>query len=118
MTENLTRQTFLEKIFNYEENKDWDYKGDLPAIVDFWAEWCGPCKMVAPVLEEISNEFEGKLKIYKVNTDEEPELSQAFGIQSIPALLFIPLDEKPQMAAGALPKDVLLKAMKDVLNVE
>lgn len=118
MTENLTRQTFLEKIFNYEENKDWDYKGDLPAIVDFWAEWCGPCKMVAPVLEEISNEFEGKLKIYKVNTDEEPELSQAFGIQGIPALLFIPLDEKPQMAAGALPKDVLLKAMKDVLNVE
>lgn len=118
MTENLTRQTFLEKIFNYEENKDWDYKGNLPAIVDFWAEWCGPCKMVAPVLEEISNEFEGKLKIYKVNTDEEPELSQAFGIQSIPALLFIPLDEKPQMAAGALPKDVLLKAMKDVLNVE
>lgn len=118
MTENLTRQTFLEKIFNYEENKDWDYKGDLPAIVDFWAEWCGPCKMVAPVLEEISNEFEGKLKIYKVNTDEEPELSQTFGIQGIPALLFIPLDEKPQMAAGALPKDVLLKAMKDVLNVE
>jgi len=86
--------------------------------VDFWAEWCGPCKMIAPVLEEISNEFEGKVKIYKVNTDAEPELSQAFGIQSIPSLLFIPLNDKPQMSAGALPRDTLLKAMKEVLNVE
>ncbi|AHC16591.1 thioredoxin [Salinispira pacifica] len=118
MTENLTKETFLQKVFNYEENKEWKYEGEIPAIIDFWADWCGPCKMVAPVLEEISNEYEGKLHVYKVNTDEEQELSAAFGIQSIPSLLFIPVDDKPQMAAGALPKDTLLKAMKDVLDVE
>ena len=118
MTENLTKEAFLDKVFNYEKEKEWNYRGDLPAIVDFWAEWCGPCKMIAPVLEELSNEYEGKLKIYKINTDEEQELSQAFGVQSIPTLLFIPLDDKPQMAAGALPRETLLKAMKDVLNVE
>ena len=118
MTESLTKKTFLEKIFNYEAQKDWKYEGDLPAIVDFWAEWCGPCKMIAPVLEEISNEYEGKLRVFKVNTDEEQELSSIFSIQSIPALLFIPLADKPQVAVGALPKETLLKAMKDVLNVE
>lgn len=118
MTEQLTKETFLQKVFNYEDNKEWKYEGDIPAIIDFWADWCGPCKMVAPVLEEISNEYEGKLHVYKVNTDEEQELSAAFGIQSIPSLLFIPVDDKPQMAAGALPKDTLLKAMKDVLDVE
>jgi thioredoxin 1 len=118
MTENLTKETFLSKVFNYEVNKEWKYEGDIPAIIDFWADWCGPCKMVAPVLEEISNEYDGKLHVYKVNTDEEQELSAAFGIQSIPSLLFIPVDDKPQMAAGALPKETLLQAMKDVLNVE
>lgn len=118
MTENLTKETFLEKVFNYEVNKEWKYEGEIPAIIDFWAEWCGPCKMVGPVLEEISNEFEGKMHVYKVNTDEEQELSAAFGIQSIPSLLFIPVGDKPQMAAGALPKETLLQAMKDVLDVE
>ncbi len=118
MTTHLTKTTFLETIFNYEEHKTWKYKGELPAIIDFWAEWCGPCKMIAPVLEELSDEFEGKVKIYKVNTDEEQELSQAFGIQSIPSLLFIPLNDKPQMAAGALPKDALRKTIKDVLHIE
>lgn len=118
MTEKLTKDTFLTKVFNFEENKEWKYEGEIPAIIDFWAEWCGPCKMIAPVLEEISKEYEGKVHIYKVNTDEEQELSQAFGIQSIPSLLFVPMNDKPQMAAGALPKDTLLKAMKDVLEVE
>ncbi len=117
-TINLTKESFLEKVFNYEENKEWKYEGDKPAIIDFWADWCGPCKMVAPVLDELSEEFDGKMYIYKVNTDEEQELSAAFGIQSIPSLLFIPTGDKPQMAAGALPKETLLKAMKDVLDVE
>lgn len=117
MPEELTKATFQEKVFNYEENKEWKYEGELPAIIDFWAEWCGPCKMVAPVLEELSKEYEGKINIYKVNTENEQELSAAFGIQSIPSLLFIPLGEQPQMAAGALPKEALVKIIDEVLKV-
>lgn len=118
MSERLTKETFLQKVFNYEQNNEWKYEGDLPAIIDFYADWCGPCKMIAPILEEISEEYKGKMHVYKVNTDEEQELAGAFGIQSIPSLLFVPKEEKPQMAAGALPKPTLLKAMKEVLNVE
>ena len=118
MPEELTKQTFQEKIFNYEQNKEWKYEGNLPAIVDFWAEWCAPCRMVAPVLEELSKEYEGKINIYKVNTEHEQELAAAFGIQSIPSLLFIPVDEQPQMAAGALPKDGFVKIIDEVLKVE
>ncbi len=117
MPEELTKTTFLEKIFNYEENKEWKFEGKVPAIIDFWAEWCAPCRMVAPVLEEISAEYEGKINIYKVNTEHEQELAAAFGIQSIPSMLFIPVDEQPQMAAGALPKDAFVKIIKDVLKV-
>ncbi len=118
MPEELTKQTFQEKIFNYEQNKEWKYEGNLPAIVDFWAEWCAPCRMVAPVLEELSKEYEGKINIYKVNTEHEQELAASFGIQSIPSLLFIPVDEQPQMAAGALPKDGFVKIIDEVLKVE
>lgn len=119
MSEKLTTQEFKDKVFNWDENSDWKYAGDLPAIVDFYADWCGPCKMVGPILEEISSEYEGKLHVYKVDTDAEQELAMAFGIQSIPSILFIPMgDEKPQMAAGALPKDQLEKVIKDVLKVE
>ena len=117
MPEELTKQTFQAKIFNYEQNKEWKFEGNLPAIVDFWAEWCAPCRMVAPVLEELSKEYEGKINIYKVNTEHEQELAASFGIQSIPSLLFIPVDEQPQMAAGALPKDALVKIIDEVLKV-
>ncbi len=117
MPEELTKQTFQEKIFNYEQNKEWKYEGNLPAIVDFWAEWCAPCRMVAPVLEELSKEYEDKINIYKVNTEHEQELAAAFGIQNIPSILFIPVDKQPQMAAGALPKDALVKIINEVLNV-
>jgi thioredoxin len=117
MPEELTKVTFQEKVFDYEQSKDWKYEGKLPAIIDFWAEWCAPCRMVAPVLEELSKEYEGKINIYKVNTENEQELAAAFGIQSIPSLLFIPLDEQPQMAAGALPKDALVKIIDEVLKV-
>jgi len=118
MTENLTKQTFLEKVFNYEKNKDWMYEGKLPAIIDFYADWCGPCKMIAPVLEELSNEYAGKINIYKVDTEAEQELAAAFAIRSIPSMLFIPISGQPQMANGALPKQELHKLIKEVLKVE
>lgn len=102
--ENLTKETFLTKVFNYEQNQEWKFEGELPCLIDFYADWCGPCKMVAPILEELSKEFDGKINIYKVNTEVEQELAAAFGIQSIPSMLFCPKDGKPQMAMGALPK--------------
>jgi thioredoxin len=118
MTEHLTVDTFKEKVFNFEENKEWKFEGEKPCVIDFYADWCGPCKMVAPILEELSEEYDGKLDIFKVNTEEQKELSAIFGIQSIPSLLFVPKDGQPQMAMGALPKDTLEKAFKDVLKVE
>ena len=118
MTENLSKQTFLEKVFNYEKNKDWMYEGKLPSIIDFYADWCGPCKMIAPVLEELSDEYTGKINIYKVDTEVEQELAAAFAIRSIPSMLFIPMSEQPQMANGALPKQELHKLIKEVLKVE
>lgn len=115
MPEHLTKQTFLEKVFNYEANKDWKFEGDLPCVIDFWAPWCGPCRVVGPVLDELSEEYNGKVNFYKVNTDEEQELGAAFGIRSIPSLLFIPKDGQPKMAVGALPKDSLKKAIDEEL---
>ena len=110
--EHLTLDTFKQKIFDFENNKEWKFEGELPAMIDFYADWCGPCKMVAPILEELSKEYEGKIDIYKVDTETEQELAALFGIRSIPSLLFIPKDDKPQMAQGALPKD----AFKDVIE--
>lgn len=113
--EHLTAETFKEKVFNYEKNQDWKFEGKLPAIIDFYADWCGPCKMVAPILEELSTEYNGKIDIYKVDTEVEQELSQVFGIRSIPSMLFCPVEGQPRMAAGALPKNALIQAIDDVL---
>lgn len=118
MTELLTKETFLQKVFNYEQNKEWKFEGDKPCIIDFYADWCGPCKMVAPILEELSEEYKGKVDIYKVDTEVEQELSAAFGIRSIPSMLFCPSDDQPQMAQGALPKHNLEQVIKEVLKVE
>ena len=118
MTELLTKETFLEKVFNFEKNQEWKFEGDKPCIIDFYADWCGPCKAIAPVLEELSNEYEGKINIYKVDTEKEQELAAAFAIRSIPSMLFIPGDEQPQMAQGALPKAELERVIKEVLKVE
>ena len=118
MTEHLTKETFQSKVFDYEKNKDWKFEGTKPCIIDFYADWCGPCKMVAPVLEELSKDFDGKLDVYKVNTEEQQELAAVFGIRSIPSFLFVPLEGQPQMAMGALPKETFVKAFKDVLGVE
>lgn len=118
MLEHLTKQTFKEKVFNFEENKDWKYEGSVPCLIDFYADWCGPCKMVAPVLEELQKEYGDNLVIYKIDTEQEQELAGMFGIQSIPSLLFVPVEGQPQMAMGALPKDSFEKAISDVLKVE
>ena len=118
MIEHLTKETFKEKIFNFEVNKEWKFEGDKPCLIDFYADWCGPCKMVAPILEELHGEYDGKLNIYKVDTEDQQELAAMFGIQSIPSLLFVPKEGQPQMAMGALPKDSFEKAFSEVLKVE
>lgn len=114
-TVHLSTAEFKEKIFNYETTKEWKYKGTLPAIIDFYADWCQPCKMVAPVLEELASEYSGQIMVYKVNTEEEQELASVFGIQSIPTILFIPKEGQPQAAMGALPKKTFEQAIRDVL---
>lgn len=114
----LNKETFKDKIFNFEQNKDWKFEGDKPAIIDFYADWCGPCKMVAPILEELSAEYEGKVDIYKIDTEQEQELAGMFGIRSIPSILFIPEEGQPQMAQGALPKNTFEQVIEDVLNVK
>jgi thioredoxin len=111
-TIHLTAQDFKDKVFDYEGSEEWKYKGELPAIIDFYADWCGPCKAVAPVLEELAIEYDGKLLIYKVDTEKELELSSLFGIQSIPTLLFIPTEGSPMMQKGAIPK----KAFEQVIE--
>ncbi len=118
MTENLTKENFLKKVFNYEENKEWKFEGKRPALIDFYADWCGPCKMLAPILEQLSEEYGDKIDIYKIDTEAEQELSAAFGIRSIPSMLFCPLEGEPQMANGALPKPELERIIADVLKVE
>ncbi len=114
----LTKSDFLKRVVDYENSpSEWKYLGDKPAIIDFYADWCGPCKQVGPILEELAEEYEGKLYIYKINTDVEQELAGAFGIQSIPTLLFVPMNEQPQMAMGALPKSTLKDVITNVLSI-
>jgi thioredoxin len=118
MVEQLTKEKFLNRIFNYEKNLEWKFEGDKPCIIDFYADWCAPCKMVSPVLEELARDYNGKLDVYKIDTEEELELASAFGIRSIPSFLFVPVEGQPQMAMGALPKEIFVKAFKDVLGIE
>jgi thioredoxin len=112
----LTKEEFLQKVANYEANpKEWKYLGDKPCLIDFYADWCGPCKAVAPILEELAKVYDGQIYIYKINTDEEQELAGAFGIRSIPSLLFVPMEGKPQMSMGAMPKKELMEAINGIL---
>ena len=115
MAEHLTKESFLDKVFNYEKNREWKFEGKLPAVVDFWAPWCGPCRMVGPVIDELSREYSGKVNFYKLNTDEVQDVASAFGIRSIPSILFIPLEGAPKMAVGALPKQALKEAVEKEL---
>ena len=119
MVKVLNKESFKVRVHDIEDSKgDWNFKGDKPCIIDFYADWCQPCKMLAPILEDIAKEYEGKIDVYKVNTESEQELSASFGIRSIPSLLFVPIGESPQMAAGMLDKKALKSVITDVLKIK
>ncbi len=111
----LTNDTFKKMIFDYEKNKEWKYEGTKPAIVDFYADWCGPCRQLSPIIEDLANEYAGKIVVYKVDTDKETLLTQSLGITNLPTLLFIPASGKPQLSMGFLPKATLVKAINEIL---
>ncbi|MDH6309495.1 thioredoxin [Dysgonomonas sp. PFB1-18] len=118
-TIHLTKAEFLTKVANFETNPaQWKYLGDKPALIDFYADWCGPCKAIAPVLDELATEYGDRIYIYKINTETEPELAAAFGIRSIPSLLFVPKTGEPQMATGALSKQQLKEVIDNMLLKE
>lgn len=114
----LTNEAFKKMVFNYEVSKEWKYEGSKPAIIDFYADWCGPCRQLSPIVEEIAKEYEGKIIVYKVDTDKEKILSQSMGISGLPTLLFIPVQGSPQMSMGVIPKESLVKAINEVLLVK
>ena len=114
----LTTETFKELVFDYTTNQEWTYNGSIPCIIDFYADWCRPCKMVAPIMEELAKDYNGKVNFYKINVDNNSEVASLFGVNSIPAVLFVPLKDKPQMAVGAMPKETYIQAIKDVFNVQ
>lgn len=114
--EYLTYETFLKKVWNFEENpQEWIYEGEVPCVIDFYADWCKPCRLVAPIMDDLAKEYEGELKIYKVNVDKEKKLAQVFQVRSIPAVLFSPKQGRPMMQAGALPKDQYVRIIEDNL---
>ena len=116
-TINLTKEEFIKKVMDYRTNpSEWNYIGDKPAIIDFYASWCGPCRMLAPIMDELAKEYAGQIYVYKVNTETETELAQLFGIRSIPSILFIPMEGQPTMTQGALPKAELKRIIEDVLK--
>jgi thioredoxin len=114
----LTNDAFKEMVFNYDENKEWKYEGTKPAIIDFYADWCAPCRQLSPLVDEIAKEYEGKIVVYKVDTEKEKALAQSLGITGLPTLLFIPLEGKPQMSMGAVPKENLVKAINEILLIK
>ncbi len=113
----MTNEIFKQKVFNYELNKQWKFEGNLPVIIDFYASWCGPCRMLSPRVEEIAKEYSGKIVVYKVDTDAEQQLAQSMGISSLPTLLFIPVKGQPRASMGAVPKETLVKAINEILLV-
>ena len=114
----LTNDVFKQKIFNYEVNKNWKFEGSLPVIIDFYATWCGPCRQLSPLVEELAKKYEGKIVVYKVDTDKEQLLAQTLGIQSLPTLLFIPAKGQPRSSVGAVPKETLEKAIHEILLIK
>ena len=117
MVKKLNMESFKNRVHNFEKNKnEWKFEGDKPCIIDFYADWCQPCKMLTPILDELSKEYDGKVDIYQVDTEAERELSASFGIKRIPSMLFVPMKEKPQMSAGLMDKNTLKNVIKDVLK--
>ena len=117
--QHLNAETFKKLVWDYNKSADnWVFEGDLPVIIDFYADWCRPCKIVAPILDELAEEYKGKIRIYKIDTEKQKELARVFNIRSIPAVLFIPTDDKPQMSVGALPKPTFEQAIREVLKVK
>lgn len=114
----LTNKMFKKKIFNYDVNKEWKFEGDLPVIIDFYATWCGPCKMLSPRVEAVAKQYAGKIKVYKVDVDLEDQLAQTFGVSGLPTLLFIPMQGQPQSSSGLISKEELIKAVTVILNVK
>lgn len=115
-TIHLTKAEFLAKVANYEASQgEFNYLGSKPCLLDFYAPWCGPCKTIAPILEELGEQYKDQIYIYKIDTEKEQELAAAFGIKSIPTLIFVPLDGQPQLVQGALPKEQLIRAIEDLL---
>jgi len=115
-TIHMNKDMFIERVMDFETNKEeWKYLGDKPAIIDFYADWCKPCKLIAPIMDELAEEYKGEIYIYKVDTQVERELASVFGIRSIPAVLFIPMEGQPQMSTGALPKETFKSAIDDFL---
>jgi thioredoxin 1 len=114
----MTNDSFKKLVFDYTSKHDWKYTGTKPALIDFYATWCGPCKKMSPMLEELAKEYEGKIIVYKVDTDREQELTNGVGIASLPTILFIPLDGKPRVSMGLISKEALEKAVKEILPAE
>ncbi len=118
-TIHITRAQFIEKVYNFEKNPSkWSYNGDKPAIIDFYADWCGPCKQVAPILEDLAAKYAGKIYVYKIDTDAEQQLAQEFGISAIPTIMFIPMSGQPQVSQGAMSRDQLEGAIKNILLIQ
>ena len=113
----LDKAAFIEQVFDYENNSDWAYKGSKPAIIDFYADWCGPCRKLSPVLEELQNDYDGKIQVYKVDTEKSKELSATFGIRSLPTIVFVPMNEEPRAVLGFVPKERLTEMIGEILKV-
>lgn len=113
----LTLETFKSKIFDFETTKEWTYKGERPAIIDFYADWCGPCHMLSPILERVAARYAGQVDVYKIDTEASPELSVLFGIRGIPSLLFVPLKGEPAMSSGVMPEESFDNAIGELFGL-
>ncbi|WKC80405.1 thioredoxin [Borreliella tanukii] len=116
MAISLTKQDFVDKVFDYKNNKEWSFKGERPAIIDFYADWCGPCKMLSPIFEKLSKKYNNIIDFFKVDTEKEQDVASALGVQSLPTILFIPVDGKPKVSVGFLQEDAFENIIKDFLG--
>ncbi len=116
--ETLNLQTFKSKVFDFEQSKEWKFQGPRPAIIDFYADWCGPCRMLSPVLERVAEQYKGAVDIYKIDTEASPELASLFGVRGIPSLLFVPMIGEPSMSSGFMPDESFEQAIKEIFSIE